>query len=46
MLSRDDWASSAGLLIVPTFQRSSIDLVKMGEIVETEKDRLLELVRS
>ena len=36
---------SAGLLIVPTFQRSGLDLVQMGEKIEAEKDRLLERVR-
>ncbi|GFR40709.1 hypothetical protein Agub_g1315 [Astrephomene gubernaculifera] len=30
------------LLIVPTCQRSTVDLVKTGENVENEKDRLLE----
>ena len=33
---------TAGMLIVPTCQNSDIDLVKVGEEVETEKDRLLE----
>lgn len=36
--------SSAEILIVPTFQRSTLDLVKMGEAIEAEKDRLLMLV--
>ena len=36
---------SAGLLVIPTFQRSQNDLVKMGEVIETEKDLLLERVR-
>lgn len=31
------------ILIVPTFQRSTLDLVKMGEAIEAEKDRLLML---
>lgn len=31
----------AGLLVVPTCQRSEMDLVQMGEKVEDEKDRLL-----
>ncbi|KAI8473629.1 MAG: methylmalonic aciduria and homocystinuria type D protein [Monoraphidium minutum] len=35
-------ASSAGLLVVPTCQRSDLDLVKTGEAVDDEKDRLLE----
>ncbi|KAK9802671.1 hypothetical protein WJX73_003630 [Symbiochloris irregularis] len=30
------------MLIVPTFQRSTLDLVRMGEAIEAEKDRLLE----
>ena len=34
----------AEVLIVPTFQRSTLDLVKMGEVIEKEKDRLLEVV--
>ena len=34
----------AGLLVIPTFQRSKNDLVKMGETIETEKDLLLEKV--
>jgi hypothetical protein len=34
-----------GLLIVPTCQNSAVDLVQMGDEVETEKDRLLERVR-
>ena len=36
--------SLAGMLIVPTFQRSMLDLVRMGDNIEAEKDRLLELV--
>eukprot|EP00897_Mesotaenium_endlicherianum_P004783 jgi/Mesen1/4332/ME000022S03624 len=32
-----------GMLIVPTCQNSAVDLVKMGEVVEEEKDRLLEV---
>lgn len=34
------------MLIVPTCQRSDVDLVQMGEKVDLEKDRLLERVRS
>lgn len=33
------------LLIVPTCQRAECDLVKTGEVVDNEKDRLLERVR-
>lgn len=33
-----------GMLVVPTCQRSDVDLVQMGEAIETEKDRLLERV--
>jgi hypothetical protein len=36
--------STEGMLIVPTCQRSDLDLVKMGDVVEGEKDRLLERV--
>lgn len=36
----------ADLLIVPTCQRSKMDLVQTGEAVETEKDDLLEKVES
>ncbi|KAK3263999.1 hypothetical protein CYMTET_27235 [Cymbomonas tetramitiformis] len=32
-----------GMLIVPTCQNSAVDLVKVGEDVENEKDRLLEV---
>jgi hypothetical protein len=35
-----------GMLIVPTCQNAAVDLVRMGEEVETEKDRLLERVRN
>ena len=38
--------SLADLLIVPTCQRSKMDLVQTGEAVETEKDDLLEKVES
>jgi hypothetical protein len=31
-----------GMLVVPTCQRSDVDLVQMGEVIENEKDRLLE----
>jgi len=31
-----------GVLVIPTCQRSVVDLVQMGEAIETEKDRLLE----
>eukprot|EP00238_Polyblepharides_amylifera_P014948 CAMPEP_0196580022 /NCGR_PEP_ID=MMETSP1081-20130531/26406_1 /TAXON_ID=36882 /ORGANISM="Pyramimonas amylifera, Strain CCMP720" /LENGTH=176 /DNA_ID=CAMNT_0041899773 /DNA_START=37 /DNA_END=567 /DNA_ORIENTATION=- len=31
-----------GLLIIPTCQNSAVDLVRVGEEIETEKDRLLE----
>ena len=34
----------ADLLIVTTSQRSDLDLVRLGEDVEKEKDRLLEKV--
>lgn len=37
--------SAAGLYVIPTCQRSDIDLVRTGEVVENEKDRLLERVR-
>ncbi len=36
--------SAAGLYVIPTCQRSDIDLVRTGEVVENEKDRLLERV--
>ena len=32
------------LLIVPTCQRAAMDLVKVGEDVDVEKDKLLEQV--
>lgn len=35
----------AGLLVVPTCQRADYDLVRTGEKIDTEKDRLLERVR-
>jgi hypothetical protein len=35
----------AGILIIPTCQHSDLDLVRVGEAVEDEKDRLLERVR-
>jgi|AntRauTorckE5430_2_1112549.scaffolds.fasta_scaffold68318_1 hypothetical protein len=38
--------SKDSLLVIPTNQCSSVDLVKVGEAVETEKDRCLEVVRS
>ncbi len=31
--------------MIPTCQRSDIDLVRFGEVIEQEKDRLLERVR-
>jgi hypothetical protein len=33
-----------GMLVIPTCQHAAVDLVQMGERVETEKDRLLERV--
>merc|ERR1712216_783603 len=45
---KDDMANifpgvdTTGILIVPTCQNSAVDLVRVGEEVETEKDRLLE----
>lgn len=36
----------AGLLVIPTCQRSGVDLVRWGEVIEDEKDRLLEKVHS
>ena len=36
---------NAGLLIVPTCQHSKMDLVQTGEVVEEEKDALLENVQ-
>lgn len=36
---------TSDLLIVPTCQRSDLDLVQTGEKIDTEKDRLLERVR-
>eukprot|EP00887_Chlorella_sp_A99_P003154 scaffold9.g3154.t1 len=38
--------SPDGMLVVPTCQQASVDLVGRGEQVETEKDRLLERVRA
>jgi hypothetical protein len=35
----------AGMLIVPTCQQADYDLVRTGEKIDTEKDRLLERVR-
>ena len=35
----------ADMLIIPTCQRSDVDLVRLGEPSDTEKDRLLERVR-
>jgi hypothetical protein len=32
--------------VIPTCQRSDIDLVRFGEVIEQEKDRLLERVCS
>eukprot|EP00854_Cymbomonas_tetramitiformis_P005610 gene5610-6795_t len=32
-----------GMLIVPTCQNSEVDLVRVGEEIENEKDRLLEV---
>ena len=37
-------ASLERLLIVPTCQHAEVDLVRTGEAVEGEKDRLLERV--
>ena len=34
----------ADLLVVPTCQRSDMDLVRVGDVIEDEKDRLLEKV--
>jgi hypothetical protein len=34
-----------GMLIVPTCQQADYDLVRTGEKIDTEKDRLLERVR-
>lgn len=34
----------ADLLIIPTCQNSEVDLVRTGEVIEEEKDRLLENV--
>jgi hypothetical protein len=31
-----------GLFVIPTCQRSDIDLVRFGDVIEQEKDRLLE----
>lgn len=33
-----------GLFIIPTCQRSALDLVRTGDTIEQEKDRLLERV--
>ena len=47
---RDDVAalfpgtSLEDMLVIPTCQQAGVDLVQMGERVETEKDRLLERV--
>ena len=35
---------SAGLLIIPTSQHSVLDLVRVGDQIEQEKDELLEKV--
>ena len=35
----------ADLLVVPTCQRSDMDLVRVGDVIEDEKDRLLEKAR-
>lgn len=35
----------AGMLVVPTCQQADYDLVRTGEKIDTEKDRLLERVR-
>ena len=32
------------MLIIPTCQRSAVDLVRIGTVIEDEKDRLLERV--
>ncbi len=37
-------ADLSSLLIVPTCQRAALDLVRTGEDVDTEKDKLLEQV--
>ncbi len=39
-------ADLSKLLIVPTCQRSTMDLVRTGEDVDVEKDKLLEQVRA
>jgi hypothetical protein len=36
--------ATTGILIIPTCQNSEVDLVRVGEEVEIEKDRLLERV--
>jgi hypothetical protein len=38
-------AAGSGMLVIPTCQHATLDLVQRGEKVETEKDRLLERVR-
>lgn len=40
---REDPARS-GLLVVPTFQRASAELLTTGERIDAERDRLLERV--
>lgn len=35
----------SGMLVVPTCQQADYDLVRTGEKIDTEKDRLLERVR-
>ena len=37
-------AEPAGLLILPTCQHAKVDLVQTGQLVEDEKDALLEKV--
>ena len=39
-------ALTADLLVIPTCQRSDLDLVRVGDVIEDEKDRLLEKARS
>lgn len=36
---------SRGLLVVPTFQRASAELLTTSEVIDVERDRLLERVR-
>jgi len=41
----NDAALLTDLLVVPTCQRSDMDLVRVGDVIEDEKDRLLEKAR-